>query len=61
MSVLALMVSIRVHRRLVGTLLELSSVVCANQLVLDNETPVALLQRIKSFLNCYQGEVVGLT
>jgi hypothetical protein len=53
------MVSIRVHRRLVGALLELSSVVCSTQLVLDNETPVALLQRIKSFLACYRSEIVS--
>lgn len=55
---IAEMVSIRVHRRLVGTLLELSSVVGSTQLVLDNETPVALLHRIKTFLACYRSEIV---
>lgn len=55
------MVAIRIHRRLLGALLDLSTVVSSMQLVLDNDTPVPLLQRIKALLAHYHAEIVGLT
>lgn len=52
-------VTIRVHRRLVSALLDLSTVVASTQLVLDNDNPIDQLLTVKALLRNYHYEVVG--
>ena len=51
--------TIRLHRKLVATLLDLSTVVVSIQVVLDSDAPLPQLQRVKAYLRLYHQEIVG--